>query len=88
MFNNFDDLVNETYRSSRQSIEGHYFYDSAKKAWFEIIKASLVFITFEYAFGARWGTGCHRIEAVKRCNKHKSEHLMNCSKSEFNNLIA
>ena len=86
MYNSIGELDNQTFSSSRKSIEGYYFYDSLKGAWFKITKASLVFVSFEYAFGARWSSRRHLIESVERCSKKFSEHLMSCHKIEFNNL--
>lgn len=88
MYNSFDDLVKQTYRSSRKSLEGYYFFDEVKQAWFRVVKASLVFVSFEYSFGVRWGSSWHRIEEAERCDRKRSDHIMCCSKSEFYKLKA
>jgi len=83
-----DTIIKSTYNSARESIEGFYFYDSEKSGWYKIIKASFIFVSFEYAFGARWGKKHHKIIDVKRCSKKQSEHLNTCHQSDFRKLRA
>lgn len=88
MCENFENVINTTYTSSRESIEGFYFYDSVKQAWFKILKSTFVFVSFEYSFGARWAKNHHEIIDVQKCSKKQSDHLMNCHKQEFQKLNA
>jgi hypothetical protein len=88
MHTNYSDLVNATFTSSRQSLEGHYFYDSMKEAWFKVKKSCFVFVSFDFSFGSRWNTCHHEILDVEKCSAKQSEHLNNCSMEEFAKLKA
>ena len=85
---NYENVMNTTYTSSRESIEGFFFYDSVKQAWFKILKSAFVFVSFEYSFGAKWTKKHHEIIDVKKCSKKQSDHLINCDKQEFSKLNA
>ncbi|GIC77714.1 hypothetical protein [Moritella sp. F3] len=85
---NYQSLVNSTYTSPRDCIEGHFYFDATKRAWFKILKATFTFVSFEYSFGDRWTRNHHKIIEVKRCSKKQAQHIMECSKEAFSKLKA
>lgn len=82
------DLMAKTYTSSRESIEGHYYYDSVKRQWLKIIEAEKVFVSFDYAFGCRWATHHHVIRRARRASAAMVNKIMTCPDSEFGKLRA
>jgi hypothetical protein len=78
------DLNGFTITSSRPSVVGFYYFDTAKKAWFNIVEAQHVFTSFEFSFGCRWGTSHHQITKSKRAPAKVSEHIETCLKTVYN----
>ena len=85
---NYSDLINKTYSSSRQSIEGFYYFDSLKNAVYLIIKSNFIFVSFDYSFGSRWTTQQHEIIERVRMPKSFYDYYMTCDKSQWSKLIA
>lgn len=85
---NFENIINKTYTSERECVEGFFFYDCIKNSWYMILKSTFVFVSFNYSFGARWSTKHHEIIDVRKCSKKQSDNLMNCHKQEFSKLLA
>lgn len=84
----FDEIINSTYTSSRDCIEGYFIFDCVKNGWFKVLKSRLVFISFNYSFGFRWPKKHHEILEVEKCNKKQSDYLLNCHKKVFITLNA
>jgi len=84
--NNHSDIINTCISSARQSIKGFYFFNSIKNAWFIVVKADFLYVSFEYTFGDRWTKNQHLILESKKVSKEKTRWLESCSKQDFSKV--